>query len=291
MARNGTESGVVILFAAAALVVLSRNPVWQDSDGLIGTLFSIQHMTLFFWGQDRFANLIPALATPIHDPEINAYAQLVARVCFGVLAPLFACVFLMRTTWDAWLATLASITLLLMCAPHVMQHDAFIQASPYGTSFALAGLSLLACRSASRLRAGPAVPCRLVGLLLATAAFLVNYTLVIVVAPILIGEFFFFGTELALSYGVVSLIALVLSIMAMRYFGGGPTTPDDFGSLRVGLTALAHELVGAPGRFIMFMLIVSLALHVWCGVAGTTGRAKHLRDMRPLSWLPLSLER
>ena len=178
------HASLVMLFAAEGIVVLLRNPVWQDSDGLIGALSSLQHMTLFYWGQDRFANFIPALAIPFNDPLYNVTVQVIFRTAFGIIAPLFACMFLTRTMRDAWLATLLATALFLMCGPHTMQHEAFIQASPYGTSFALAGMSLLMFRHALRMRLIARTFWHLGAAAIAVTAYFVNYSLFLVTAPI-----------------------------------------------------------------------------------------------------------
>lgn len=275
--RSGRTAWLVAFFAAAALIVLCRNPVAQDSDGLIGTLFSLQHMTVFFWSQDRFANLLPALAMPFHSPEINASIQLILRTALGVIAPLFACVFLTRTSRDAWLATLLSTALLLMCAPHMMQHEAFIQASPYGASFALAGLSLLMFRHARQRRSASRTIWQLCAGLLAVVAYLVNVSLVLVSGPILLGEALLFGSELAFGFGLASLAALALCRIAMAAFAGDTPTPTGFAETSAGLVALWRQMTGQPGQFVLAMLVGGAVLHLLAARDNRSGR----RGARP----------
>ncbi len=263
--RRVFHPAVVLLFVAEGLVILARNPVWQDSDGLIGALFSLQHMTLFYWGQDRFANVVPALATAFGNPTVNVTAQLVLRTASGVIAPLFACMFLARGVRDAWLATLLSTGLFLMCAPHTMQHEAFIQASPYGTSFALAGIALLMFRRALNVRPSSATLWQLGATICAAAAYFVNVSLVLLTGPILLGEVLLFGSELALVFGLASLGGLALCLIAMTRFAGDTPTPGGFARTDAGLLALAGEMLGKPGRFILTMLGGSAIVYLLAG--------------------------
>ncbi len=266
---------LVLLFAAAVAAIAVVNPVWQDADGMIGTLFSRQQLTLFFWGEDRFANVIPALAAPVANPQANLAAQVLLRMSLGVLAPLFACVFLTAGTAAAWRATLLSSALLLAFAPHLMQHELYIQASPYGTSFALAGLALLAFRHARRVGPSPATPLVLLAMLLTLAAYLENISLVLVAFPLLVIEGVVFRSRLAVQFGGASLLAVAVASAAMRLFGAGVPTNQGFAESGVGLLAVAHLLEGKAGRFPIAMLAGGLAVHLLLRArAGTpAGRA------------------
>jgi hypothetical protein len=49
---------------------------FAHSDALLPGLFSTQEMTWFYWGQDRLANVVPLLATPVQDLRWNLALQL-----------------------------------------------------------------------------------------------------------------------------------------------------------------------------------------------------------------------
>lgn len=251
---------MVLLFIAAGAAVLIDNPIWQDADGMIGTLFSLQRMTLFFWGEDRFASLIPALATPVASPEANLAVQLVLRIGLGILAPLFPCFFLTGGSTAAWRATLMSSALLVAFAPHLMQHELYVQASPYGASFALAGLALLALRHAGTAGAGLDTMLRLLAILLTLAAFLENISLILIAGPLLAIEALAFGSGVALQFGGASLLAVGVGSAAMRLFGAPSATNTGFAESTAGLLGLAHHLAGKDGRFPIAMLTGGLAI-------------------------------
>lgn len=52
-------------------------PSQLDSDTILQSLMSTQNLTLFYWGQDRFLNLVPFLLSPIRDPQTNFLATLI----------------------------------------------------------------------------------------------------------------------------------------------------------------------------------------------------------------------
>jgi hypothetical protein len=74
----------VWFFAIRALVWARRLPFSENGDGLLETIMSLQKVTLYYWGEDRFANLLPAATLWIRNPTDNACAQMAlqpALVC------------------------------------------------------------------------------------------------------------------------------------------------------------------------------------------------------------------
>ena len=249
------------LFAVASLLTLACYPNGQNSDGLVPTLFSLQKMTLFYWGQDRFANLLPALTVLVHDPQANAFCQLALRTVLGMLAPLFFCRLATRDAATAWRATLVASALLLAIAPQRIMHETFIETGPYGTSFALAGLSLLAFDGAAAgggrvVRAAWGVA----GLVLACTAYLVNVSLALVAAPLVLGEALLFASVPAISFGLASLVAggVVWAMMAVAAVDA--PTLRGFGESTAGLAYYWNSMLSKPGRFMWAMLLVAAAV-------------------------------
>ena len=250
------------LFAAMGATVLARYPTGQDSDGLLQTIMPLQHLTLFFWGQDRFANLLPFLTAWIGDPGINALVQLALRIACGLLAPLFFCMLVCpRERAAAWSATLLASGLLLAWAPHDTVFEALIQASPYGTSFALAGLCLVALGAAGRAHHGAArAALRGLGLVLACAAYAVNASLVLIAAPLVAGEVVLFGSVLAMDFAFASLLACVVAAtLSTLGAGGAPATALGFGASTDGLAFYAGRMLAKPGFFLWAMAAAGFA--------------------------------
>jgi len=74
----------------AALVYVTVNwvgPVYLNADQIINSAMSLQHLTIFYWGQNRLASLLPLLAAPIRNPEANLAACIIisASAFFGLL--------------------------------------------------------------------------------------------------------------------------------------------------------------------------------------------------------------
>ena len=182
------------LFGIGVLLVLSFVPWGQNADDLLPTIMSLQKITLYFWEQNRFGNLLPALTAWIADPTQNAWAQIVLRVAAGMVAPLFFTAMIFPRASDAWRAALAADGLLLWAGDPALLREIFLVASPYGTSLACGGLAMLALGHAWRRPLGCRLECPLgwqrgawaaagsVGLL---AAHVVNYALAMVAIPML----------------------------------------------------------------------------------------------------------
>ena len=170
----------------AGLIVGLRYEIGQNGDGLLLSLMSLQHLSFFFWGQDRFANLVPWLASAVHDPMANAQIQLAIRIGFGVAAPLLFCAPVGRPgdRFGACGVTLLATALALAFMPQRFVFEWFIEASPYGTSFALGGLAVLSFDAdAGRVRWGSQIEFRVCGLVLVFAAYAVNASMVTLTEP------------------------------------------------------------------------------------------------------------
>ena len=176
---------IVAVFLLCLLVLARSIPLEQDADEILSTIMSLQKLTVFFWVQDRFGNLLPLLTAWIRNPFDNLHVQIGLRLIAGLAAPLFFCSLVFRRAADAWRATLLSDCLLLIVGSAGVMHEIFVDASPYAASFACAGLAAMALRAPSRRFFGGMV------LKLAAAggllvAYIVNYGLVVVALPLVV---------------------------------------------------------------------------------------------------------
>ena len=77
-AVDGIISGRWILFAASALLsVIGFNwavPLGFDADTVMQSVMSAQNVTLFYWGQDRYINLLPFIFSWVRNIYTNFYA-------------------------------------------------------------------------------------------------------------------------------------------------------------------------------------------------------------------------
>ena len=150
----------------------------QDADGVLTALISTRKLTWYFWEQDRFLNLIPALTTLFKDPGINLHAQLFLRACLGYLAPLGILVFFTRST-RTLLLTIALANAFLICSlKSYGQFNLYVQHNPFGTSLVLFALAYLLTsqRSAARLLSAG---------LLCLLAYAPNFALLVFTGPLL----------------------------------------------------------------------------------------------------------
>jgi hypothetical protein len=175
---------VVLLLVLSGLLVLAFVPCGQNADDLLPTLISTQKLTVYFWGQNRFANVLPALTGWIHSPVRNAEAQLAMRVFAGMLAPAFFCAMFYSRASDVWRATLAADCLLLLANSASVIHETYVVASPYGTSFACGAGAILCLQAGWRGGAGGLrAALKTAGVVLLLAANLENCNLGMIAIP------------------------------------------------------------------------------------------------------------
>ena len=173
-------------FAACVFLIFAFVPWAQNADDLMPTIVSLQKLTVYFWGQNRFANLLPMLTTWIRSPEQNAEAQLLLRVVFGLMAPAFFCGLFFQRWVDVWRATLAADCLVLIAASPAFLHETYIVATPYGTALACAALAMaLLDRKNADLTGWRLALAEVAGAALLLAAYLVNFSLWMTSIPLL----------------------------------------------------------------------------------------------------------
>jgi hypothetical protein len=287
------------LFAVALMMVFISVPWGQNADDLLPTLISVQKLTVYFWGENRFANLLPLLTAWIASPARNAEAQLVLRVAAGLAAPAFFCALFYDRASHVWRATFAADCLMLLAASPAVLHETYIVATPYGASFACAAFALLASRRAWRMKPGFRRAALLAfGTVSLLAAHLVNYALGVIAIP-LIGILLVArpsearGRFLMLNLMAMAIAFLAPSVFAPEYFtrlglapsmdglGGFATSVWDgtgwvFAACVVAPVAVASVLWAAIGRvrrgraFAMFAAASVAAALVLFLVAGSS---------------------
>jgi hypothetical protein len=73
--------GIVDLAAATAVIAvlvavsMRRSLALTNADSLLYGLISTEELTFYYWGQDRLANLVPAIAWPVQQVEWNHLLQ------------------------------------------------------------------------------------------------------------------------------------------------------------------------------------------------------------------------
>jgi hypothetical protein len=137
---------LIILCAIVAGVILPLTQHLagiQDGDGILTALMSTQHLTWYFWGQDRLLNLLPAIASPVTDIEWNLRFQVFLRSFFAYLSPLGFLVFFSRSPRFLLLATAVTNIILLSALSQYAQFNVYVQHSMFCTSLVLFGMACL----------------------------------------------------------------------------------------------------------------------------------------------------
>lgn len=246
----------------SALAVNRFAPEGLNSDTMIQSLMSLQHTTLFYWGQNRLASFIPFLLSWISSPQLNMGAHLwtFAFSFFGLLAVLSfvgAKRLLPGITWaDRWLAFLviAAVSLVVL-KPHAAA-VLLVEGHPYAPSFLLLSIAALILT-----RDGASMSSTSLAMLCLFAAIGLNPTVII----------------LAVSLGVLVVSGLamrkaaVIIVAAVVFFGVwfalsllGPPPPYSYFS--IDLRTPAADLSQSGAGMLAALRPVSLVV-VGCALA------------------------
>lgn len=223
----------------------------QDGDGLLTSIMSTDKLTWYFWGQDRFLNFIPGLASVVQDSDLNLRLQLFLRAVFAYLAPLGVLIFFKPSPRFLWLALVISNTILVLCLSPYGLFSLYAQHNPVGTSLMLFGLAWLALPTSRRWHLA-------LVLLLCFLAYAVNIALLIYALPWLLFLLLLRprqNREL-ITFSAINLLAMGLAFAHSRMFGERSTDFSVTPSLDATLSAymvLAQNI--APLSALLILLI------------------------------------
>lgn len=262
----------IVASAFALMSLMFAGPAWMNADTAILPVMSIQRVTLFYWGQNRFLNLVPALASPVRDPEANLILQVLVFGAgfvglFALLGTLMAR-FVLRSSerLDAWLCFALLLALFVTLSSPYALHVFVSEGQPYGLSCFLVGLGLLATLAPGERRKLRYA----LGFLAMTIAGGLNPSLLLVAAAIC-GALFAFLPALrwqAFVTFIMSVVAIGLWLVVAKFVPG----PDNYGKflakhvgsnlsaafywMRLGLTTVS--LAAAAGASGLAWLILAL---------------------------------
>jgi hypothetical protein len=253
---------VAALFGMAWLIVIAWVPRGQNADDLLPAIIATQKLTLYYWGENRFANLLPALTAWIVDPERNAWVQVALRIAAALVAPLFFCALYHRRARHVWAAAVCALALFLLTASLPVLHETAIVATPYGTALTCAALALLILRRSDRMPAGKGRGLAIaVGALVLLVAHLVNVALGVLVLPMLATLWLLWPSGERLRFLMLNVAAAVLAFLAPTSFA-----PDYYTRTAVDLTltgpvrfagSIAAGTGALPGMAVLLPLIVA----------------------------------
>jgi hypothetical protein len=133
----------VVLLALSTVTVLRLSATNIAADAVLQSVMSVQDVDWFFWGQDRFASVVPLLAGPIADPNANLVAcQLINALSFYGLLLLVASTGARSLTGSrTWLAVLVVFLVSAATAQLVLEplslYFMALDAQPYSLSWLL----------------------------------------------------------------------------------------------------------------------------------------------------------
>jgi hypothetical protein len=176
----------------------------HDADSVILSIMARQKLTLFYWGQNRYMNLLPMLIAWIDDISMNQQVQVWLRASLAAAFPLFVIV-LLRPRASLLLCFAAALAALLTVFQLDLIRILWTDGQPYGLSLALmTGAMLLTSRLSGRGLAKRAAFV-IVGFGLVVLAMLVNASLLIVMAPL-------FGLLILFAPSIQNVLLLVMSL-------------------------------------------------------------------------------
>jgi len=225
----------------------------QNGDGILTALISTQKLTWYFWEQDRFLNLIPALARPITDVEWNLRLQIFLRVFFAYLAPVGFGYFFTQSPRSLTLITAAANLLSALLFSQLATFNLYVEHNPFGTSLVLFAFSLYLLR-----RGETSTKWILAAIFTDFLAYTTNFALLTIALP-LIALTFCMGAlprkQLAVFFAI-NLICIALAYVHSRHVGAGTSTP--FNQLDISWRA-AHAGYHSVGSNLRWKILLAFA--------------------------------
>ena len=108
----------------------------HNADSLLTAIISVTKITPYYWGQNRFGNLLPIMTSWITNIDVNFMTQVTLRSLFATATP-FVCILIMKPRAPLAMTFGFTLTLLLICLTPSTIHTFWIAGQPYGTSAAL----------------------------------------------------------------------------------------------------------------------------------------------------------
>lgn len=247
----------LVLCAVLGALALNRLAPWTlHADTMLNPLMSLQHTTLFFWGQNRLASIVPFLLSPITGPLANMWAHLwIYAFSFFALFAVLAFAGLRRlaphTPWaDRWLAFLALAAVALLVLDPQAAAVLLVEGHPYAPSFLLLSIAILILtRDGNGILATiGALVCLFASIGLNPAALLVVLALgVLVPAGLKLRRFVFLA--------VATLVCFAAWIGLSKL---GPTPPYSY--FNIDLDTIGSDLAAAADGIALAFRPVGLAI-------------------------------
>jgi hypothetical protein len=209
------------VLAAVAYPLSARLAGMQDADGILTAYMSTQELTWYFWRQDRFLNLLPALAWPIGDVAWNLRAQIFLRAFFAFLAPLGVLYMLRPSARFLLLATVVASALLTLLLSPFADFNLYVHHIPVGASMVLFAVSAMAFHRRDRGSLWFAA-----ALAIAFLAYATNIALLLLSFPLLAIAFVLtvMPRRDAAAFAALNAFAVVLAFAHAHRFGEAQTS-------------------------------------------------------------------
>ncbi len=265
--RPGDAAVGMAVIAVLVATAMRRSLPLANADSLLYALISTEELTFYYWGQDRLANLVPAIAWPVQQIEWNFLLQTaILATSFFALVGCFVWFHATRsdrpTSWPAITVSAAitgALTLALLSRQAVYD---FVLVQQYA-------LSMLLFLVGIHWVTGEGVAARVLGAVGILAGVLVipsTVALAPVAAVIRRGPGIWKRTVVAL---VVSGVAFVIGTITPRLIYDGITSAeyyDDFSiaRLRAGyrrtLDSIADSVLLWPAVLVGLVCVIILVL-------------------------------
>lgn len=287
------ELGVFAACALLAALAVNRLAPWTlNADTMLHSIMSLQNTTLFFWGQNRLASIIPFLLSWIGWPLINMWAHLwvFAFSFFALLAVLAfggARRISPRISWaDRWLSFLVVTAVAVLVLDPQAAAVLLVEGHPYAPSLLLLTIAALTLtrEGAGVLAIVFALLCLFAAIGLNPAAIIVALSLgALMLAGLTVRRFAFVAVAALTCFGMWFALSYLGPAPPHSYFGidlrdlGDALASSTDGiavALRpLGLAAVVCALgvgafagLGAPrgrGLWVACLFLLALALGWW----------------------------
>jgi hypothetical protein len=206
-----------VMLAVSVAIVNVLSPTYINADSYIMTVMSRQNLTVFYWGQNRYINLYPALTFPISSFRTNLFAeQVLTGISYVVCLLIIASMRVNRWKFFATAPSVADFSLALFIGIALWTskglHYLTVASLPHAPSFAFAVASVfLINRKESASQA--------LGFTFLLLSLLLNPTTILLIAVMVLVSGYLANTKSTIRWATISGSAFLIASAVTKNFG------------------------------------------------------------------------
>ncbi len=250
----------VILFISSAMTWSANFCNHHEADSLLPAIMSLQKLTFYYWGENRFGNVIPFLASWIGNIGWNFKFQVLLRALGTSTIPLL--VFLLLGSNKKVIEKyIIAVSLMLLSIKHA-SGDLWLYANPYGQSAAFLLIAVYIHYQNKYIKDKRSILLATLTFVSLVISFFINLSLIIMILPL-----WFLYTVFRLDlrdkqFLAMLIISWIINFLFSHLFGHTPYMALDLGNMTDNIKAafFSHNGITLYTNISYFVIGIELVI-------------------------------